>query len=142
MASDRPTHHAAPEQLQLDVSEPQPETTQIQAKCSPRSSSGDGSNEDRNGAVAHMRCHSAAELLQTPGAVLTRSHLRELGWERRGVDAIFRALPVVAVEGYSRPVIQVDDYLELIQQSTFRDDRVRPIPRTSSAPTLSASSNG
>lgn len=89
-----------------------------------------------------MQCHSAAELLKTPGAVLTRSHVRELGWERRGVDAIFRALPVVAVDGYSRPVIRVEDYLELIQRSLFRDDRVRPIANGSPAPKLSTGSNG
>jgi hypothetical protein len=36
---------------------------------------------------------TAPELLETPGALLTRSHLRELGLERRVIDAVFRALP-------------------------------------------------
>jgi hypothetical protein len=69
---------------------------------------------------------SAAQLLETPGAFLTRTHLRELGLERRGIDAVFRALPVVALPGYSRPVIRAEQYLELVEQHTYRDNRVRP----------------
>jgi hypothetical protein len=74
----------------------------------------------------HAR-RSAAELLATEGALLTRSHLRELGLERRAVDAVFRALPVVALPGYSRPMIRAAEYLALVEQHTYRDDRVRPI---------------
>ena len=62
---------------------------------------------------------SAAELLANPHALLTRSHLRELGLERRAVDAVFRACPVVALPGYSRPVIFARDYLALLNESTF-----------------------
>jgi hypothetical protein len=69
---------------------------------------------------------SAAELLETPGALLTRSHLRELGLERRAVDAVFRTLAVVFLPGYSRPMIRVEEFLELVEQCTYRDDRVRP----------------
>jgi hypothetical protein len=69
---------------------------------------------------------TATELLETPCALLTRTHLRELGLERRAVDAVFRKLPIVSLPGYSRPMIQVDQYLELIRQNTYRDDRVRP----------------
>ena len=65
-----------------------------------------------------------------PGALLTRTHLRELGLERRAVDAIFRALPVVALPGYSRPMIRVEQYRELVEHCTYQDDRVRPIART------------
>ena len=57
---------------------------------------------------------------------LTRSDLAVLGLERRAVDAVFRALPVVALPGYSRPLVRVIDYLELIESSTYHDDRVRP----------------
>lgn len=57
--------------------------------------------------------------------MLTRSHLRELGLERRAIDAVFRALPVVALPGYTRPMIRREDYLELVERSTYRDDRVR-----------------
>ena len=68
----------------------------------------------------------ASDLLRTPGALLTRSHLRELGLERRAIDAAFRALPVVVLPGYSRPLIRAEDYRKLLEASTYRDDRVRP----------------
>jgi hypothetical protein len=71
------------------------------------------------------------ELLATPEALLTRTHLRELGLERRAVDAVFRALPVVALPGYSRPMVRVQDYIGLVERNTFRDDRVRPMARAS-----------
>jgi hypothetical protein len=38
---------------------------------------------------------TAAELLKTPEALLTRSDLRELGLRRGAIDAIFRALDLV-----------------------------------------------
>lgn len=68
----------------------------------------------------------AADLLATPGAFLTRSHLRELGLERRAVDAVFRSLPVVVLPGYRRPLIRASDYLALVEDNTYRGDRVRP----------------
>ncbi len=74
---------------------------------------------------------TARELLETPGALLTRTHLRELGLERRAVDAVFRALPVVALPGYSRPLIHADQYRELVEEFTYRDDRVRPMAQAS-----------
>jgi hypothetical protein len=64
--------------------------------------------------------------LLDPEAFLSRTDLRDLGLERRAVDAIFRACPVIAVPGYNRPLIRVRDYLELIEASTYRGDRVRP----------------
>lgn len=69
---------------------------------------------------------SAAGLLGRPGGMLTRSHLRELGLERRAIDAVFRNLPVVSLPGYSRPMVRVEDYLGLIERNIYRDDRVRP----------------
>jgi hypothetical protein len=68
---------------------------------------------------------TANDLLARPGALLTRSHLRELGLERRAVDAVFRALPAVVLPGYSRPFVRVADYLDLVERSTYREDRVR-----------------
>jgi hypothetical protein len=68
----------------------------------------------------------APELLRTPGALLTRTHLRELGLERRAVDAVFRTLPIVVLPGYSRPMVRAEDYLALVKRSTYHDDRVRP----------------
>lgn len=69
---------------------------------------------------------TARELLENPEALLTSSHLRELGLARRAIDAVLRACPVVVLPGYSRPLVQVADYLELVARSTYRDDRVRP----------------
>jgi len=68
---------------------------------------------------------SAGERLGNPDALLSRSDLRELGLERRAVDSVFRAVPVVVLPGYSRPLIRVSDYLELVERSTYRGDRVR-----------------
>jgi hypothetical protein len=72
---------------------------------------------------------SPAERLENPAAFLSRSDLAQLGLERRAVDAVFRACPVISLPGYSRPLIRVCDYLELVERSTYRDDRVRPIGR-------------
>jgi hypothetical protein len=82
-------------------------------------------------AVAARPRAGAIELLAVPEALLTRTHLRELGLERRAVDAVFRALPVVALPGYSRPMVRAQDYLKLVKSNTFNDDRVRPIMRAS-----------
>lgn len=68
---------------------------------------------------------TAADRLANLDAVLTRSDLVELGYERRAVDAIFRACPVEVWEGYSRPMIRVADFLEWRERSTYRGDRVR-----------------
>jgi hypothetical protein len=67
---------------------------------------------------------SAAELLATPEALLTRSHLRELGLERRAVDAVFWALHVVFFPGYSRPMVKAADYLALVDECLY-DGRTR-----------------
>jgi hypothetical protein len=67
-----------------------------------------------------------AERLRNPAAFLSRTDLADLGLERWAVDAVFRACPVVVLPGYSRPLIRAADYLELIERSTYRGDRVRP----------------
>jgi len=72
---------------------------------------------------------TAAELLRTEGALLTRSHLRELGLGRAAIDAIFRRLPVVVFPGSNRPHIRRENYLELVAQSTYDDGRVRLVNR-------------
>jgi hypothetical protein len=65
-----------------------------------------------------------SERLAIPDAVLSRVHLRELGYERRAVDAIFRACPVVVLPGYARPLIRVADYTAFLEQCTY-DGRTR-----------------
>jgi hypothetical protein len=69
---------------------------------------------------------TAAELLETPGALLTRTHLRELGLQRTAIDAVFRKLPVVVYPGSTRPYVRVRDFLELTERSTYGKDAVRP----------------
>ena len=64
--------------------------------------------------------------LELPEGVLTRTDLRLLGYERRAVDAIFRACPVQSWPGYSKPMIRVADFLDWRDRCTYRGDRVRP----------------
>jgi len=60
---------------------------------------------------------SAAVRLANPDAFLTRGDLRELGLERRAVDAVFRTVNAIVLPGYSRPLVKVSDYLELLERS-------------------------
>jgi hypothetical protein len=60
-----------------------------------------------------------------PRRLLSRTDLRELGLERRAVDAVFRACDVIVLPGYRRPLVRVSDYLELLERSTYGPDRVR-----------------
>jgi hypothetical protein len=76
---------------------------------------------DATSSKTTFRTHlpSPAERLSNPSAFLSRTDLRELGLERRAVDAVFRACDVVVLPGYRRPLISVCDYLELIARSTY-----------------------
>jgi hypothetical protein len=79
------------------------------------------------------RPHASA-LLKTPGALLLRTDLRDLGLGRNAVDAVFRELPNVILPGYSRPMVRVEAYLALLEGATYCDscgNRVRPssVPR-------------
>jgi hypothetical protein len=69
---------------------------------------------------------TAEQLLARPHALLTRTHLRELGLTRTMIDAVFRALDVVVFPGSRRPAVKREDYLDLVERCTYRDDRVRP----------------
>ena len=75
-----------------------------------------------------MRNHASSvrTRLANSEAVLSRTDLRELGYERRAVDAIFRACPVVSLPGYSRPLIRAEDFRVFLEEHTYRGDRVRP----------------
>jgi hypothetical protein len=118
-----------------DIEPPARDDTSRDAPASPRAARAGNEIRDAGAETAADRAARhhpvATELLATPEALLTRTHLRQLGLERRAVDAVFRALPVVALPGYSRPMVRVKDYIELVQRSTFRDDRVRPMARAS-----------
>ena len=103
-----------PEQLRLEATSSESPVGRPRAESRPRHS------------IADVHRPSAADLLATPGALLNRTHLRQLGLERRAIDAVFRTLPVVALPGYSRPMIRAEEYHELVDAHTYRDDRVRP----------------
>ena len=68
---------------------------------------------------------TAADLLATPGSFLTRSHLRELGFTRTMADAVFLELDVIFLPGSKRGVVRRDDFVKLVERSTFRDDGAR-----------------
>jgi hypothetical protein len=69
---------------------------------------------------------SPAVRLDNPDAVLSRSDLRELGFERRAIDAVFRACPVISIPGYSRPLVSAADFRAFLAEHTYAGDRVRP----------------
>jgi hypothetical protein len=78
---------------------------------------------------------SLTERLDLPDGVLSRTDLRDLGYERRAVDGIFREAArrrgVIHVPGYSRSMIGVRTYREILADSTHGDDRVGPVTRAS-----------
>lgn len=71
---------------------------------------------------------SASERLSNPDALLSRGDLAELELERRGVDAVFRACPNIVLPGYSRPLIRVADYRDLLERSTYSNASPRVMP--------------
>jgi len=68
---------------------------------------------------------TASERLQTAGAFLSRTDLAALGLSRRGVDAAFRACPVVVLPGFSKPLIKAADFRALVDRNTYDGDCVR-----------------
>ena len=74
----------------------------------------------------------AVELLQQGHGFFSRSHLRELGLSAAPSTRSSGAR-LVAFPGYSRPLVRVEDYLDLLAESTYRDDRVRPIGKAPGA---------
>jgi hypothetical protein len=67
---------------------------------------------------------NAAERLANPDAILTRTDLAELGWPRRGVDAIIRHAGAIVLPGYTRPVVTVADYRAFLETHRY-DGRTR-----------------
>ena len=68
-----------------------------------------------------------AERLEQPAALLSRSDLRQLGLERRSVDAIFRSLPVVAIPGVRRVYVRAGDLRAFLDEHTYDGrSKVRP----------------
>jgi hypothetical protein len=70
---------------------------------------------------------TACELLATPEALLSTSHLVELGLSRRAIDSVLRECPTVHLPGYGRPLMRVADYLAFVDANTYDGvSRVRP----------------
>jgi hypothetical protein len=70
---------------------------------------------------------SPADLLGRQGALLTRGDLAGLGLTRTMIDSVFRSLDVVYFPGCKRVgAVRREDYLEVVERCTYRDDRVRP----------------
>jgi len=63
---------------------------------------------------AQNRRPSAQVLLMTDHALLLRGDLRDLGMERRAVDAAFKILPNVVIPGYSRRMVKSEDVRALL----------------------------
>jgi hypothetical protein len=101
----------AAQQLQLETVVPEPPPAQEKTR-SPEPDEHQTRSHTSNGAgvVRAALRPSPDALLETPGALLTRSDLRRLGLERRAIDVVFRALPVVVLPGYSRPTIRAEEY--------------------------------
>ena len=76
--------------------------------------------------MSERRREQLESRLGRPDAVLTRSDLRDLGYERRAIDAIYRECPVEKWPGYAKPMIRVADFLAYRERCTYRGDRVRP----------------
>jgi hypothetical protein len=78
------------------------------------------------------RRRSAVELLDQGTGVLDSTHLHELGWSRRGIEALWRICPVVMLDDFARPLVCVEAYLAVLAGATYCDacaNRVRPSGR-------------
>lgn len=60
-----------------------------------------------------------SDRLSNPDGVLTRTDLADLGWPRRGVDAIIRHAGAIVLPGYSRPVVTVADYHRFLAEHRY-----------------------
>lgn len=78
----------------------------------------DRGDRGSDAAPERLAVGGAAEVVVTAGP-------RRLGDELElpvAIDVVFRALAVVFLPGYSRPMIRVEEFLELLERCTFRDD--------------------
>jgi hypothetical protein len=90
---------------------------------------GDGADRKTAGPCTHRNASTALrERLACPDAFLSRTDLAELGLPRRAIDCIFRAVDVVAIPGFSRPLIRVADYHAFVERSTYSNERPRVRP--------------
>ena len=57
---------------------------------------------------------------------LSRTDLRDLGLPRRAIDSCFGNAPVIALPGYSRPLIRRADFEAFLLEHTYDQTRLRP----------------
>lgn len=69
---------------------------------------------------------TAAELLATPGGLLDRRALADLGLQRRSIDWLFRELDVVSFPGVRRTYVRADDVRRVLDEHTYAKQQVRP----------------
>lgn len=73
---------------------------------------------------------SGVELLAQGSGFLLRTDLRDLGLNRRAVDAAFSNCPVIDLSpDYGKPMIRVEAFIAYTEGRTYCDrcgDRVRP----------------
>jgi hypothetical protein len=85
-----------------------------------------GCGEASSFSVTGRRRPTAAELLATPGALLTRTHLAEVGLIRTMVDSTFCELDVIFLPSCRRAAVRREDFVEFPQRGSYGRDRVRP----------------
>jgi hypothetical protein len=104
-----------------------PTTTAARSRADTETNSSRRPTSPTTPASTATSAETSPQLLSTAGALLTRSHLRELGLTRTMADAVFRSVPAVVVfPGSRRPAVHVEDYLALLEASTYTGERVRP----------------
>jgi hypothetical protein len=78
--------------------------------------------------VCLSRPGAVAVVLRDTGRQAAHS-VNELGWSRRGMEALWRNCPVNALDDFARPLVRVEAYLAFLEGHTYCDrcgDRVRP----------------
>jgi hypothetical protein len=66
-----------------------------------------------------------------PGALPSRTHLRDLSWGRTPIDATLGTLDVILIDGTRSPMIRREDFLACARGATYGDNRIRPSFRAS-----------
>jgi hypothetical protein len=97
------------------------------SRLGPSSAPSRSRSSRRRRGLTTSRAPTAAELLAQGTGWLTRPHLRDLGLTRTAIDGVFRELDPTFFPGVARGgCVKVEDFLELAERCTYRDDRVRP----------------
>ena len=77
--------------------------------------------------MGETRGFALANLEETRRHTASRGDFAKLGYERRALDAIFRACDVIVLDGYSRPLINSRRLPRLSRALPLRRARSRPL---------------